>query len=68
MDCKSEGVADQAAEYCKKPEAGSLKSMLHLLSLVLEVRLLTCFVFLAFRQVVRHIFQLASPTPHEFVI
>ena len=38
VDFKNENPGEQMARLCEKPEANLLKSMLHLLSLVLEVR------------------------------
>jgi hypothetical protein len=40
LDVKGEDSAEKAAEYCSKPQASLLKSMLHLLSLILEVQVL----------------------------
>lgn len=37
VNCKDSSAAEQVAGLCEKPEATLLKSMLHLLSLVLEV-------------------------------
>ena len=55
IDCKNEGAAKEIAELCEKPEAGLLKSMLHLMSLVLEVCFFLDFwAFFSVRWVVSH--------------